>query len=141
MLIVEDTRVNRLLLQHIMENLGFQTRVAVNGQEAITIWREWQPHLIFMDVHLPILDGYEATRTIKAEARGPSPIIVALTAVTLQHEQNSIRAAGCDDLVSKPFRLNDIYDVFVRHLGVQFICDAEPASTPEQHNAVMSPHE
>lgn len=59
---------------------GFELREAVNGAEAIAVWRDWQPHLILMDLRMPILDGLEATRLIKADPQGQNTVVIALTA-------------------------------------------------------------
>ncbi len=129
LLIVEDAEANRKLLTNLLQSWGpgLEVREAVNGQEAIEVWQTWQPHLIWMDIRMPVLDGYEATRRITAQAKlkdkGPGtvmPIIVALTAGAFEEERSHILAEGCDDFVRKPFREADICDVLTRHLGLRF---------------------
>ena len=81
-----------------------QTREAENGVEAIAIWEEWQPHLIWMDMRMPVMDGYEATRQIKSHLKGQATVIIALTASALEEEKTIILSSGCDDFVRKPFQ-------------------------------------
>ena len=78
-LIAEDNRVNRLLLTKLLVPLGFQVCEAANGQEAIDLWEEWQPHLIWMDMQMPVMDGYEATRLIKSREHHKSRVGLATT--------------------------------------------------------------
>jgi CheY-like chemotaxis protein len=115
-LIAEDQRENRLLLRKFLEPLGFELREAVNGQEAVALFEEWRPHLIWMDLRMPVMDGLEAARRIKTTGAGNRTKIVALTAHALEDERKRILAAGCDDLVRKPYREDELFDVMARHL-------------------------
>jgi CheY-like chemotaxis protein len=127
LLIVDDRETTRQLLVKLLEPLGFEIREAVHGQEAIEIWERWEPHLIWMDMRMPVMDGYEATRQIKATAKGQATVIVALTASAFEEDREAILAAGCDDVVRKPFRKEEIFDKLAKHLGVCFIYGEEPA--------------
>jgi PAS domain S-box-containing protein len=120
-LIAEDRMENSELLRLLLAKLGFEVRVAVNGLEAINVWRDWQPHLILMDMRMPVLDGHEATRRIKATAPGQATIIIALTAGVFDDEREQVRLDGCDDFLSKPFHPNDVAELLTKHLGVRFI--------------------
>ena len=120
-LIAEDRLENSELLRLLLAKLGFEVRVAANGLEAINVWREWQPHLILMDMRMPVLDGHEATRRIKATALGQATIIIALTAGVFDDEREQVRLDGCDDFLSKPFHPNDVAELLTKHLGVRFI--------------------
>jgi signal transduction histidine kinase/CheY-like chemotaxis protein len=119
-LIVEDQPDNRLLLLNLLEPLGFELRQAVNGKEAVEQFEKWQPHLIWMDVRMPEMDGMEATRRIKSTEAGARTKIIALTAHALEDERREILAAGCDDFVRKPYRDSDIFDALSTHLGVRY---------------------
>ncbi len=121
LLVVEDSAANRELLVQLLQTLGFDVRQAANGQEAITTWEQWEPHLVWMDVRMPVMDGVEATRRIKATAKGEETIVVALTASSFDEEREGILSAGCDDFVCKPFRRADILEVMAKHLGVRYI--------------------
>jgi CheY-like chemotaxis protein/anti-sigma regulatory factor (Ser/Thr protein kinase) len=129
LLVVDDREVSRLLLVKLLSPLGFEVREAANGQEALTVWRDWQPHLIWMDMRMPVLDGRAATRLIRAAAPGPMPIIIALTASAFNEDRESILADGCDDIVRKPFHEDEIFERLTRYLGVRFVyVDESPAA-------------
>ena len=125
LLIAEDQQENRLLLHKLFEPLGFELRDAVNGQEAVALFEEWHPHLIWMDIRMPVMDGLEAARRIKATEAGGRTKIVALTAHALDEEREPILAAGCDDLVRKPFREQELFEVMARHLGLKYLYEKE----------------
>ncbi len=124
-LVVEDLKENRLLMVKLLEPLGFQVREAVNGTEAITLWSTWEPHLIWMDMRMPVMDGYEATRQIKATLKGQATVIIALTANAFEEEREKVLSAGCDDFVRKPFRESVLFDKMAQHLGVRYLYEDE----------------
>jgi signal transduction histidine kinase/ActR/RegA family two-component response regulator len=130
LLIAEDHPKNRLLLRKLLEPLGFDIREAVNGQEAVAIFEEWRPHLIWMDIRMPVMDGLEATRRIKATDTGAQTRIVAITAHALEEERREILAAGCDDFIRKPYRYAEILDVLTKNLGMRFVCEEETTPAP-----------
>lgn len=119
-LAVDDLSDQRRLLAGLLAPLGFDVREASNGAEAIEIWKEWKPHLIWMDMRMPVLTGEAATRRIKATENGKSTIIIALTASSFEDERDHILAAGCNDFLRKPFEEQAIFDMLHQHLGVEF---------------------
>ncbi len=121
LLIVEDQNENRLLLRKLLDPLGFDLREAANGQEAVDQHALWHPHLIFMDIRMPVMDGLQATQRIKASGDGAQTRIIALTAHALEEERKQILAAGCDDFIRKPYTFAEIVDILARHLDVRFI--------------------
>lgn len=135
-LIAEDKLENRQLLVTLLTGIGLAVREAVNGEETIALWETWQPHLIWMDMQMPIVDGYEATRQIRqreAEARSaqisplPAPAhtkIIALTAHAFEENRQKVLAAGCDDFITKPFREAVLFSKMAQHLGVQYAYEA-----------------
>lgn len=125
LLIVDDSEDSRLLLTRLLVQLGFEVRAAIDGLEGINIWKEWMPHLIWMDMRMPIMDGHEATRSIKATSEGQETVIVALTASAFDEERALVLSEGCDDFVRKPFRREDIISVLAKHLGVRFVYENE----------------
>lgn len=120
-LVVEDKWYNRHLLVKLLTSLGFGVREAANGEEGVAVWHAWQPHLIFMDMRMPVMDGYEATRTIKGSAGGAETVVVALTASAFEEERSRVADAGCDDFIRKPFRNEQLFAALERHLGVRFV--------------------
>jgi PAS domain S-box-containing protein len=126
LLVVEDTETNRQLLVKLLATLGFEVQGAANGQEALEMWEQWQPHLVWMDMRMPVMDGHMATQRIKATARGQDTIIIALTATAFEEDREQIMLEGCDDFVRKPFRKDEIYDMLVKYLGVRFLYEEEP---------------
>ena len=125
LLIAEDQRENRLLLHKLFEPLGFDLREALNGLEAVALFEEWHPHLIWMDIRMPVMDGLEAARRIKATAAGCRTKIIALTAHALEEERKPILAAGCDDVVRKPYREQELFEVMARHLDLKYLYEKE----------------
>ncbi|MDB9315671.1 ATP-binding protein [Spirulina sp. CS-785/01] len=119
-LVVEDRWESRQFLVQLLTSIGFQVREAKNGQEAIEQWQDWNPHLIWMDMRMPQVNGYEATQHIKAHLKGQATVIIALTASALEAEKSVILSAGCDDFVRKPFREATILNKLAEHLGVQY---------------------
>jgi CheY-like chemotaxis protein len=134
MLVVDDKWENRRLLVEWLSAVGFDVREAADGEQAIAEWERWEPHLIWMDMRMPILDGYAATRRIKATLNGQATVIIALTASAFEHEQVIVRSAGCDDFVRKPVREAIVFEKIAQHLGVQFVY-AEQAAMGETSDA------
>lgn len=124
-LIVDDKWNSRQFLIQLLNPLGFSLQEARNGQEAIEIWQAWQPHLIWMDIRMPIMSGYDAIKQIKQMSKRQtgttSSKIIALTASSFEEERASVLKAGCDDFLRKPFRARDIFDLMQQHLGVRYI--------------------
>ncbi|MBE9129575.1 response regulator, partial [Coleofasciculus sp. LEGE 07081] len=122
-LVVDDRLESRLLLTKLLTSVGFSVQEAVNGQEAINLWSSWHPHLIWMDMRMPVMDGYEATKRIKAHLKGQATIILALTASAFEEERSIVLSAGCDDFVRKPFREGVIFEKMAQYLGVRYVCE------------------
>jgi signal transduction histidine kinase/ligand-binding sensor domain-containing protein/CheY-like chemotaxis protein len=120
-LAVDDKEVNRQLLVKYLQPLGFEIQEAKDGNEAIDIWDEWDPHLVFMDMRMPVMDGYEATRHIKSTTKGQATVIVALTASALEEDREVILSEGCDAYIRKPFTEIELFEVLSKHLGVRFV--------------------
>jgi CheY-like chemotaxis protein len=118
MLVVDDRWESRQLMAQLLEPLGFAVRDAQNGAEAIAVWQEWNPCLIWMDMRMPIMDGYTATQQIKKNLQGRNTIIIALTASALEEDAESILDAGCDAIIRKPFREAEIFQVLEQHLSI-----------------------
>jgi two-component system, sensor histidine kinase and response regulator len=119
-LVVDDARDSRTLLVKLLTSIGFLVREATNGEEAIAQWTTWQPHLIFMDMRMPVMDGYTATSIIKAK-ENINTIIIALTANAFEEQREEIIKAGCDDLINKPFREEILLAKISEYLGVRYL--------------------
>jgi two-component system cell cycle response regulator DivK len=102
-LIVEDTEDNRRIMRDLLSNAGFDIVEAHDGQAAVAAAANYVPDLILMDIQLPVLNGYEAIRRIKADPKLQAIPIVAVTSYALTGDKESARAAGCDRYVAKPF--------------------------------------
>jgi PAS domain S-box-containing protein len=142
LLVAEDKGTNRQLLVKLLEPLGFEVKEAVNGQEALEVWERWEPHLIWMDMRMPVMDGYEATRRIKATTKGQATVIIALTATAFEEDRERVLLEGCNDFVRKPFREDEIFDKLAEHLGVRFVYEEQaPPATAQLAEAqdVLTP--
>ena len=119
-LVVDDNDENRLLLTSLLEQAGFTVKEAENGEQALARFQDWHPHFIWMDMRMPIMDGYETTRQIRDLPGGEAVRIAAVTASVFEEQREDILAAGCDDLVRKPFREHRIFEVIARHLDIGY---------------------
>lgn len=122
-LIVEDNQSNRTLLRQLLQLVGFKVEEAVNGANAVQSFKTRPPHFIWMDIHMPVMDGYEATRQIRDLPGGRDVKIIALTASAFLIDRQKAMDAGCDDYVRKPFTEEEIFEVMARHLEVSYIYD------------------
>ena len=102
-LVVEDTQNNRRILNDLLTNAGFEVVEAVDGEKGVAMAAEIKPDLILMDIQLPLVDGYEATRRIKANPELKSIPVIAVTSYALSGDEAKARAAGCDGYFAKPF--------------------------------------
>lgn len=102
-LIVEDNRINRRLLDAVLSPHGYRLLIAVDGEQALDMARAERPDLILMDMQLPVLSGYEATRRLKSDPATRHIFIVAITAHAMEDERLQVMQAGCDAYISKPF--------------------------------------
>lgn len=134
-LVVEDNDDNRMLLLSLLQQAGFETREAENGEEGVALFDQWQPHFIWMDMRMPVMDGYEATAKIRALPGGDAVKIVAITASAFTEQRKNILEAGCDEVVHKPFQTHEIFDAMEEQLGVSYIYEEKvdlASSTAEQ---------
>ena len=132
-LAVDDRRESRLLLVKLLGDIGFDVREASNGEEAIAVWESWQPHLIWMDMRMPVMDGYEATKRIKSTLQGQATIIIALTASAFEENRHLVLSAGCDDFLRKPFREEVLWEKISHHLGVRYLYGEISDSLSQSH--------
>lgn len=127
-LIAEDNPANRLVLRKLLTTIGFELKEASNGQEAVELWQSWKPHLIFMDIQMPVLDGYEATQRIRMEEQqhhqtASGTKILALTASAFSEQREETLTAGCNDFIRKPFKAQEILEKIAHYLNVEYVYD------------------
>lgn len=132
-LVAEDVPENRQLMITLLTAIGFEVETAQNGAEAIAQWQNWQPHLIFMDIEMPIMDGYAATRHIRAKEvqnqQQHTPII-ALTAYAFEDDRTASLEVGCNEHIAKPFTETNLFEAIARYLGVRYHYAARGVETP-----------
>jgi CheY-like chemotaxis protein len=109
-LLVEDNEMNRDMLSRRLERRGFTVLLAVDGEEAVRVAQAEQPDLILMDLSLPVVDGWEATRRLKAAEQTRQIPVIALTAHAMAGDEAKAREAGCDDFDTKPVELPRLLD-------------------------------
>ncbi|MEJ2199778.1 MAG: ATP-binding protein [Desulfuromonadaceae bacterium] len=119
-LIVEDDPENAQLLETLLTGIGYVVRIATNGKEGVAVAQAWRPHFVWMDMKMPVMDGYQATRRIRSFPWGKNMGIYALTASVFSDQEDKILAAGCDGVFYKPFREREICEVMARHLGIRY---------------------
>ncbi|MGD8836916.1 MAG: ATP-binding protein [Desulfobacteraceae bacterium] len=150
MLIVDDIESSRRLLIDTLTSVssadrpesGFEIQQAANGREALEIWERWQPHLIWLDMRMPVMDGYEVARRIKATAQGRTTAIIGFSASAFDEQRTAVLEAGCDDFLRKPFLLSDFFEIIRKHIGVHFIyettspADDVSTDTPVRMNLI-----
>jgi signal transduction histidine kinase/CheY-like chemotaxis protein len=119
-LVAEDNRDNQRLITALLEQVGFQVRVVDNGEQAVAMALSWHPHLIWMDMRMPILDGYEATARIKATPAGKAIKIAALTASAFEEDRQAVLAAGCDAFARKPIDADELFRIMQQQLGLVY---------------------
>jgi len=124
-LVAEDLPESRSLLVRLLNIVGFNVREATNGREAVEICAEWLPNFVWMDIRMPVMDGMEAMRLIRASGSGKSVRVAALTASGMSEDRDAIMAAGFDDFVRKPFREQEILETMKRYLGVNYLYESD----------------
>lgn len=138
-LVVEDEAFNRQLLVQLLESVGFAVRSAQNGAEGVALWEAWHPHLVLMDMRMPVLNGYKATQQIKASPKGQNTTVIAFTAGVFEDDRAQILAAGCDDFVQKPIREKVLFEKIGAHLDAAFVYEAAVPSPLPVTVGTLSP--
>jgi len=141
-LIAEDNVTNRYLLAKMLHLPGFELKEVDNGLDAVALCKQWQPHLILMDMRMPVMNGVEATQQIKINTETRRTIVIALTASAFEEQRQAFLAVGCDDFLSKPFQRLTLFTKISQHLGVEYLyktTNLAPASQPKQRSQHTSP--
>ena len=116
-LLVEDNEMNRDMLSRRLERKGYEVVIAVNGQAGVDMASSANPDIILMDLSLPIMDGWEATRQLKMNSATQGIPVIALTAHAMSGDEVKAREAGCDDYDTKPVNLNRLLEKIENLLG------------------------
>jgi two-component system CheB/CheR fusion protein len=133
-LVVDDKEENRQVVVSFLKLVGFQTNEAINGEEAITKFEQWNPHLILMDFRMPVMDGYEATRLIKTTEKGKQTPIIAMTASLFEDKKENTPAPQIQGYIRKPFHENELFAAIGKALGIGYIYEEETsADTPSRY--------
>jgi two-component system, sensor histidine kinase and response regulator len=128
-LVVDDKDENLRVAVNLLKLVGFETREAVNGKDAIEKFEEWNPDLILMDMRMPVMDGYEATKLIKETEQGKHTPIVALTASAFEDERKKMESLGMHGYIRKPFRESDLFSTLGKILNIEYIYEDEAPDT------------
>ena len=131
-LIADDIEDNRQLLAQLLGPVGFETRLAINGAEAIQQFEQWRPHLILMDFRMPVLDGLEAIRRIRTMEGGNEPTIIAVTASAMDENRHELMEIGADDFISKPFREAELFEKIHVHVGIEYVYAEQSSAAREE---------
>ena len=138
LLVVDDHPENRMLLRLLLERVGFAVTCADNGQQAVALNASWHPDLIWMDMRMPVMDGYQATEIIlRSRAQRGKPVIIALTASAFKEDRDAVLEAGCDDFLRRPFREEELFAMLRKHLAVEFICEPVDDAGAETDGATL----
>ncbi len=116
-LLVEDTEMNRDMLSRRLLRRGYEVVIAVDGQQGVDLAGTTQPNVILMDMSLPVIDGWEATRRIKADPATKAIPVIALTAHAMAGDREQALAAGCDDYDTKPIDLTRLLPKIEKYAG------------------------
>lgn len=127
-LVVDDIADNRDLMFALLEPVGFKVREACNGLEALAVVAEWSPQVVLMDMRMPVMDGYQATRQLKASPAGRAILVIAVTASAFEEEESRVLATGVDAYLRKPFRPDDLYAELRKGLRLEYVYAATTTS-------------
>jgi CheY-like chemotaxis protein len=131
-LAVDDKPENLKVVVNLLRMIGFETQEAVNGKEAIEQFESWNPDLILMDMRMPVMDGYEATRRIKETEKGRLTPIIALTASAFEDERKKIEALGMQGYIRKPFKESELFNIIGKILNIEYIYEDENATSDDK---------
>ncbi len=144
-LVVDDKEDNRELLVELLGSVGFPVQCASDGLEALDRWKAWHPDVVWMDIRMPGMNGFQTTqaiRTLESEGGLPRTTILALTASVFEHDHEAVMDAGCDGMLTKPYRERELFDMLSRHCGLSFQEEGpEAPATPSNEDLQALPRE
>gem|GEM_PF-2430032 len=127
-LLVDDSLDHLRLLRKQLEPVGFQIHTASSGKEALEEFELWEPHLIWMDLNMPVMDGLQAADRIRRLSGGENVKILALTTGSKEVDKESVFKAGCDDLCQKPYEIENLLVTMAKHLDISYTYEADFSS-------------
>jgi len=128
-LVVDDIADNRTLVIELLRPVGFEVAEAVNGVEALEVFERWSPHAVLMDMRMPVMDGYEATRRLKAMSATP---VIAITASAFEDARANVIAAGVDVYLRKPFRPEELFEALEKTLDLRYLFAEDTPAGPDR---------
>jgi CheY-like chemotaxis protein len=128
-LVADDRRENRILLSEMLTAIGFEVLEVRDGWEALACFERWKPHLVLLDMCMPVMDGYEACREIKATEQGRKTAVVATTASAFDNVRHQVQESGVDAYLGKPFKEHELLEVIRACLPVEYLYEGDPAPT------------
>jgi CheY-like chemotaxis protein len=131
-LVADDNRENLLMLKSLLEEVGFFVLEAQNGKEAVAVFKKESPDFIWMDMRMPVMDGYEAVRQIRMQSGSNELPIIAITASAFKEQRPDVLATGCNDMVVKPYRAHEIFETMGRFLDIEYIYETEEEAAPDR---------
>ena len=137
-LVVDDKWENRAVIVNILAPLGFEVFEASNGREGVEEAHRIQPDAILMDLKMPVMDGFEATRRVRESTLLQGLVVIALTASVFEHDRQTCKAAGCDDFLPKPVQAEQLFEKLQQHLGVEWDYETE-SQKEDQGNETAYP--
>jgi PAS domain S-box-containing protein len=134
-LVVDDKPENRAVIVNLLAPLGFDLREAADGREGLNKASAWQPDLILMDLVMPEMDGFEATRRIRQAPALQNVIVIALSASVFEHNRQQSLKAGCNDFIPKPIRAENLFEQLRMHLGLEWVYEESAKGEKAKHDA------
>ncbi len=139
-LVVDDKEENRRFVAELLSLVGFATLEASGGEEALAVFKAERPDLVLMDMRMPRMDGYEATRRLKSTSAGKNTPVIAISASAFAEERDKILASGADEFLCKPFRENELFDSIARLLGIEYrYSERKPTSVQATESVTLLP--
>jgi CheY-like chemotaxis protein/anti-sigma regulatory factor (Ser/Thr protein kinase) len=141
-LVVDDEPNNRGWLTGLLKTVGFAVRDADNGLAGVEVWEQWRPHLVLMDMRMPLMDGVETTRRIRSLPGGRETVVFALTAGVMEDQRRAALDCGVDDFVSKPCMEDDLFQKIQKYLAIEYLLENDaPLTVVEPESCRSLPQE
>lgn len=140
-LVVDDKKENRLVMYNLLTPLGFEVLEARNGKEGVEKVKELHPDLVLIDLVMPVMDGFEATRQIRTDPEFKDLPIIAASASVFDYHQAESKIAGCNDFMAKPFRTKELFELLEKYLEIEWVYDQDLSESDQTAEEQGTPHE